>query len=573
MRIVLVALFMLFGVSYAQVDPNGTLSLDEKLTFFQQKLEKLPEGEQFLEQRITVLSDIGKSYLHAKKYRSALIYLLKAKNLNPSDNPKWGVYYTAFGQLFAEIGAYDAAIQYEKRIYFNRKSQLDKYYSASSIAIFFKLLNKSDSAQFYFDYQLNAAKKLDDYVAIASALNNKGLTFLDVGEYSKALVFLNKARSQMLHNLHRRSHSFEGEKKEFVHIIEENLGRCYLKTGDYPRAAFFLENARNNLQFKSITKNDEALLLAYLKSSQPQKAIALLKDLSKLLDLGNNGQCYLWYRINLVFSVETSASNVKFWLNKFMQSQELYFREKSLNSYKTSQLISVYLLNETKTVIRNEKRSKAHEISMLRMEKTSKSTIIVLLLIGLGLLVMVVIVWNQIWKNRRKAYLLKNEKLGLQNNLKALKIKTQENHITEYALDFTKNLEYERNVINRLQQIAGNSESAVLPELRSLVAELRQKFLIDKRADELIRTSEDVLGQFYHTLLKNHPNLNKSEVQLCNLIRLELSNKEIALIRNVTPESIKIFKNRLKRKLNVSATESLNDYLKSIAILEGQFDS
>lgn len=287
MKIVVVLFFALFGVSYAQIDPNGRLPLDEKLKFFQQKLKKLPEGEQFLEQRITVLSDIGKAYLHAKKYRSALIYLLKAKNLNPKDDPNLGVYYTAFGQLFAEIGAYDAAIQYEKRIYFNRTYQLDKYYSAASIAIFFNLLNKPDSAQLYLDYQLNAAKKLDDYVAIASAFNNKGLTFLETGEYSKAHEFLTRARNQMLENLHRKSQYFEGERRTFIYIIEENLGRCYLKTGDYKRAVFFLESARNKLQIKSITRNDEALVLAYLKSSQSSKAVGLLEELKNILDTKN----------------------------------------------------------------------------------------------------------------------------------------------------------------------------------------------------------------------------------------------------------------------------------------------
>ena len=164
--------------------------------------------------------------------------------------------------------------------------------------------------------------------------------------------------------------------------------------------------------------------------------------------------------------------------------------------------------------------------------------------------------------------MLENEKLELANSVKELKIKTQENYITEYALDFTKNLEYEKNVIDKLQHISKNEESELLPELSSLVAELKQKFLIDKRADELSKTSEDVLGQFYDVLLRLHPDLSKSEVQLCNLIRLDLSNKEIALIRNVTPESIKIFKNRLKRKLNISPTDSLKDYLKTIMQLQ-----
>lgn len=560
-----VLFFILAASSYAQIDPNGPLPLKEKLFFFQRKLGQLPENEKSVIPRLKLLTDIGKAYLHSGEYRSALIYLLKAKNLNPEDDPKLGEYYTAFGQLFAEIGAYDAAIQYEKRIYFNRKGLLDKYYSAASIGTFYKLLNQPDSAQLYLDYQLKAAKQLNDYVAIASALNNKGLAFLEAGQYSRAFKVLKLAQKQMEANISRKSDSFEGEKEQFTFIIYENIGYCYLETGNYERAVFYLETAKNKLNFPYIRDTDEALIRTYLKSSNPEKAADFIRELGKLPDTQSNDQRYLWYRINLIFSIETGGEKTAYWLNKSLESERTLAREKTVNGNKTSQLISVYLLNETKEIIKNEKRSKVHEINMLQSEKANKTTIIILLLCGLGLLVMIVMVLNQIWKNRRKAYLLKNEKLELENNLKELKIKTQENHITEYALDFTKNMQYERNVINKLQQLAKQGEENLLPELRSLVAELRQKSLIDKRAEELVRTSDDVLGQFYDGLLKRHPDLSKSEVQLCSLIRLELSNKEIALIKNVTAESIKIFKNRLKRKLAITSADSLKEYLKSIA--------
>lgn len=565
MRVGLVVFFVLVGICYGQVDPNGPRSLKYKVDFFQRELEKLPDNEKkCIVQRIRLLTDIGKAYLHSKRYRLALIYLLKAKNLNPDDNPDWGVYYTAFGQLFAEIGAYDAAIQYEKQIYFNRTVELDRYYSASSIGIFYKLLNKPDSAQLYLSYQLKAARRMNDYVAVASALNNQGLAFLEAEKYADALKALKHASRLMQDNLKVKSASFEGEKEQFIYIIYENLGRCYFEIGNYEQAIFYLETAKRKLKNQGINKNDELLLRAYLKSSHLDKAILFLKELKKNVRYEENDQAYQWYGINLIFSTETNSGNTGYWLAKCMESQKLHVRENNVKNNKTSQLISVYMLNETQAIIRNEKRSKAHEIKMLRIEKTRKTTIIVLLLIGLGLLALVGIVLIQLGKNRRKAYLLKNEKLELENNLKELKIKTQDNHITEYALDFTKNLEYERNITNRLQQITEKNETALLPELRSLVAELKQKFLIDKRAEELNRTSQDVLGDFYDALLKTHPDLNKSEVQLCNLVRLELSNKEIALIKNVTPQSIKTFKNRLKRKMNIASDHSLKEYLKSI---------
>lgn len=182
---------------------------------------------------------------------------------------------------------------------------------------------------------------------------------------------------------------------------------------------------------------------------------------------------------------------------------------------------------------------------------------VIFFLFGIALL-------RQYAKNKRKSIELKNEELEIQNNKQSLTIQTQENYISEFALDFTKNREFELGIIKSLSEISDLDTVVMERELKSLIAEMKQKQLIDKRAMGLFEESKNVLDGFKHRLLARFPQLNKSDIQLCYLIKLDLTNKELAALKNVTADSIKIYKNRLKNKMGLLPAESLSDVLKDL---------
>jgi DNA-binding CsgD family transcriptional regulator len=59
------------------------------------------------------------------------------------------------------------------------------------------------------------------------------------------------------------------------------------------------------------------------------------------------------------------------------------------------------------------------------------------------------------------------------------------------------------------------------------------------------------------------PDLTDNDIKLCGLIRLKLTVKQIGIIKNITPESAKIAKNRLSKKLMLSPGSNLYEFLKS----------
>ncbi len=66
---------------------------------------------------------------------------------------------------------------------------------------------------------------------------------------------------------------------------------------------------------------------------------------------------------------------------------------------------------------------------------------------------------------------------------------------------------------------------------------------------------------FINSLLIKHPNLSKSEIRLLTLIRIGYSQKEIAGILNIAPNSVKKARNRVRKSLNLDEMVDLNSYL------------
>ena len=72
------------------------------------------------------------------------------------------------------------------------------------------------------------------------------------------------------------------------------------------------------------------------------------------------------------------------------------------------------------------------------------------------------------------------------------------------------------------------------------------------------------ISEFYNKLNITYPHLTELDVKLAAMVVMNMSNKDIAISRNITPGSVRIAKNRLKKKLNISEETDLTAHLKSI---------
>jgi len=66
---------------------------------------------------------------------------------------------------------------------------------------------------------------------------------------------------------------------------------------------------------------------------------------------------------------------------------------------------------------------------------------------------------------------------------------------------------------------------------------------------------------FFNNLKKEHPTLTRSELKFSAYLRIHLSSSEISTVLNVTNEAIKKTRYRIRKKLNLSPKDSLEDYI------------
>lgn len=74
----------------------------------------------------------------------------------------------------------------------------------------------------------------------------------------------------------------------------------------------------------------------------------------------------------------------------------------------------------------------------------------------------------------------------------------------------------------------------------------------------------DLHPEFTRKILKLHPDLTPTELELCKMARLGLSIKELAALMFVTPESMRVSRSRLRKKLGLESEQNLQSYLSAI---------
>lgn len=100
--------------------------------------------------------------------------------------------------------------------------------------------------------------------------------------------------------------------------------------------------------------------------------------------------------------------------------------------------------------------------------------------------------------------------------------------------------------------------------LKGIIADLKADKLEDSKILVLKKNIETLNFDFLENLKQRHPNLTKTDIEVCSFIKIGFSRKEISNLRKTSLGAIKTTKFRLKKKLKLEANQSLDEYIKSI---------
>jgi ligand-binding sensor domain-containing protein/DNA-binding CsgD family transcriptional regulator len=119
--------------------------------------------------------------------------------------------------------------------------------------------------------------------------------------------------------------------------------------------------------------------------------------------------------------------------------------------------------------------------------------------------------------------------------------------------------------IKKLLSEIDDSNEKTLPRFIRNLKTLVDAELEDKKNWERFQQYFDQINQnFRSNLLDKHPTLTQTDLLICTLTKLNLSNKEMALLLNLSIPGIEKSRYRLKKRLKLSSSDDLNTYLRSI---------
>jgi ligand-binding sensor domain-containing protein/DNA-binding CsgD family transcriptional regulator len=133
-----------------------------------------------------------------------------------------------------------------------------------------------------------------------------------------------------------------------------------------------------------------------------------------------------------------------------------------------------------------------------------------------------------------------------------------------------------KELANSAMSIIKNKE--LLKKIKSEIQARKEQFtnqynynklvkLIDKsiESDEeniVFETNFNAVHETFHQkLIHKHPSLTTKDLKLCAFMRMNLSNKEIAPLMNITYRGVEIHRYRLRKKLRLERNEDLTKYL------------
>ena len=148
-----------------------------------------------------------------------------------------------------------------------------------------------------------------------------------------------------------------------------------------------------------------------------------------------------------------------------------------------------------------------------------------------------------------------------ENNMKLLQQKNQE--LVENTLFLIRNNKFNVRIVESLKNL-----NTQIPINNITIRKSIKKIYTD--IDEKIRTDSwkrfelafnAVYDDFHKKLLVDFEDLTASEIKLSAFLKLGLNTKDIASVLYITPESVKVFRSRLRKKLKISQEVNLQTFL------------
>jgi tetratricopeptide (TPR) repeat protein/DNA-binding CsgD family transcriptional regulator len=471
---------------------------------------------------------IANYYLRKEDYPAATRYLTEALKSSEKAGYKHvtGLIYNGLGLVSISLKEYDKAISYFGKAWQICKETGDLSNEAGislNIASCYAELQDYSRARDYYQSNLNTLLTLKDTTQIVLAYINLGIVNRSLGDFRESYRNLGRALACFS--------TFKNQSLLCTTLLE--IGTLYLDQGNLSMARKVLRQALG-ISTGTLSKTNSMEALSRLSAIEEKEGnYALSLEYFKRYTLIKDS----------VMNDETRKSIAEIRLKSEVQKKEF----------------------------ENELLNKKYEIQKrknLNLGIILGSVIIGILLVGL-------LIWLSL-NNLKKSYRLQElsntrlrEKIESDETINRLEklrflaeIDAKNKELTTTSLQLVSKNKILSDISKKAEEFykTGAMEKNSYNGLQRIV---RDNLNSDQEWAQFKELFENVHQDFFTRLKSNYPELSENELRLCAYLKINLQNKEIARIMNVSPPTVITSRYRIRKKFRLETETVLEDFLRT----------
>lgn len=550
--------YNLYGIYYGVTGkPDSTIYYTKKAITY---LDDYPRI------KVKSLMNLAIGYRNKGEYTTSIKLLKQAVALQKKLKNNLGLA-IAFGELATN---YNYSTDYEKSIgYLTKAISLlkDTKHTKELIVLKQKLAGTYIAKENYL-FAIDLYRECADYLKHTDSQHNYYLTMTSLGDALTHAKKYGEARKTL--DIAAGGLAGFGD-KEHIAITAFKSGELEAAIGNNTRATAEFEKAMKNLK-ESGSVRIVAMGGVYINFLNNQnehekalKVIAIVEATKKFRNAGNEEQ--LTYQ-NAIAETYKATNNDK----------------EAIKAYQNTIVIMDSIASEQKMVAIQEIQAKfqtdlqreknlaleANNESLQKQMETEKILMFLYVFISIALIVLILLFLRGYWlRNRLQKEELRSimteknvirqqhqHEQELTNSQKEI-IEEKQRELTSTALRMAN---YQDNITDIIEKCNNNNSLSVNDIKKELQLLMKQKDYW-KQFETRFNTLHPEFGNM---LTSKFPKLTKSDIEFCSLLKLNLSNKEIASLLQISHESAITKKYRIKKKMEISDDSEFEKLLMEI---------
>lgn len=550
----------------------------------------------------------------------AINYAREAVALSKQNNYEEGLFsaYQNLGIQLKILGQYDSSIYYLKLSinYFKDplKLGISKYYAG----LIYSNLRDFDRAREYFSQAQETLQKAGDNPFTIYTISALGVVEARMGNYNRALDYFTDAYSikkekgltadeelaniahvyQIMGNFEKAkefvlaSLVISNNQKDSLGLVEGNinLGYIYQDLSQYDSAAYYLLKAYKISLQKGYSDQLATTLIAeselFIKMGRTDDAIAKLKNVFELplhpksakryivnnklanffFEQGEYNKAIVYAKQSYNFFIHSSMYEEAqksailiatiFEKTRRLDSSNFFLRKALIHNDSVNVASNKVMFSDQR--VRIETLEKDYEISQLlnqqKLNELERQRIKIWALVAvLGALIIIVVIVYQ-----HKVVVKNNELIQLQLRSEIEQNKSDLYKQTLHMVQVNNSMEAIETEIREM--LSANHDT----KLAKILSSVKTNRSLKNEWNNFNKYFGNVHADFFEKLSKLPVELTTHEKRVCSLIKLNLSNREMATLLNIENRSVVMIKYRIKKKLSIPEETDIESYLQKL---------